>query len=106
MMPTATRPQPTVPLYELQAAFVLDEARYPAFIAGRNSGKTTAGAIKAANRCAFPELGVITAPSFPMLEHAAKRQFLAELNQRAAVDDRWRYVEHKATRTLTVPATG
>jgi len=95
-----------IPLYETQAAFVFDEARYPAFVAGRNSGKTLAGAIKAANRCIVPGLGVIAAPTYPMLEHAAKRQFLAELDRRAAVDPIWRYEQHKSLRTLSLPETG
>lgn len=97
---------PRIQLYDEQAAFVFDTARYPAFVAGRNSGKTVAGAVKAANRCAQPGLGVVAAPTFPMLIHAARRAFLAELNRRMASDPRWAYVEHKSERTITIPATG
>jgi phage terminase large subunit len=105
-MSGATIARPQVALYAEQAAFVFDGARYPAFVAGRNSGKTVAGAVKAANRCAKPGLGVIAAPSFPMLTHAAKRAFLAELRRRADADPRWAFVEHKSERLLTIPATG
>lgn len=96
----------TIQLYDRQAAFVFDTARYPAFIAGRNSGKTRAGAVKAANRCARPGLGVIAAPTFPMLVHAAKRTFLDELRRRAEIDRRWVFMEHKSERTLSIPAFG
>lgn len=96
----------TIQLYEEQAAFVFDPARYPAFVAGRNSGKTVAGAIKAANRCAGGGFGIIAAPTYPMLIHAAKRQFISELNRRAEVDRRWSFTEQKSERLLTIPALG
>jgi hypothetical protein len=96
----------TIHLYATQAAFVFDTARYPAFIAGRNSGKTLAGAVKAANWCTSPGLGVIAAPSYPMLEHAARRAFLQELDRRAAVDPTWHYQEQRSLRLVMLPATG
>lgn len=97
---------PNVTLYTEQYDFVFDDARYPAFVAGRNSGKTVGGATKAVNRCAKPGLGVVAAPTFPMLEHAAKREFLKQLNERAAIDKKWSYVEHRSTKTITLPHTG
>lgn len=69
-----------VDLYPMQDDFVHDEHRYPAFIGGRNSGKTYAGSWKAVTKAAQGGLGCIAAPSFPMLEHGAKAQFIARLN--------------------------
>lgn len=97
---------PEVVLYDFQHDFVFDTARYPAFVAGRYSGKTVAGATKAVNRCAKRGLGVVAAPTFPMLEHAAKREFFKQLDLRAAIDYRWSYDEHKSTKTIYLPYTG
>lgn len=70
-----------IDLYDTQWDFVTDQHRYPAFIGGRNSGKTYAGSIKALIRATEPSLGCIAAPSFPQLENGAKRQFLARLDE-------------------------
>jgi PBSX family phage terminase large subunit len=86
-----------VTLYPAQDAFVFDESRYPAFIGGRNAGKTFSGALKAYLRAREGGLGVIAAPSFPMLMHGAKRQFIERL-QALGIDYRenknegWLYV--------------
>src|SRR4029450_10256002 len=69
-------------------------------LAGRFAGKTYAGSIKAALHCLEPGLGLIAAPNFPMLEHAAKRQFLLRLEELGL-----EYEEHKTLGTLTIPAT-
>lgn len=68
-------------LYPIQDDFVADESRYVAFIGGRNSGKTYGGSIKAMLRASRGGLGCIAAPSFPMLEHGAKRQFIERLDE-------------------------
>lgn len=68
-------------VYQTQAQFITDERRYTAFIGGRNSGKTYSGSIKAIVCAARGGLGCIAAPSFPMLEHGAKQQFLARLDE-------------------------
>lgn len=75
--------EPTVRyrLYPIQDEFVADESRYVAFIGGRNSGKTYSGSVKAMIRATQGGLGCIAAPSFPMLEHGAKRQFIDRLNE-------------------------
>jgi phage terminase large subunit len=73
--------QMVVDLYPTQDDFVHDERRYPAFIGGRNSGKTYAGSWKAVTKARQGGLGCIAAPSFPMLEHGAKAQFLARLDE-------------------------
>lgn len=71
-----------VKLYDTQDDFVMDQKRYTAFIGGRNSGKTFAGSVKAV-KCAaqYGGLGCIAAPSFPMLEHGAKAQFIERLTE-------------------------
>jgi phage terminase large subunit-like protein len=71
----------TVELYPAQFDFVADTSRYVAFVAGRNSGKTFAGALKAALYCQPGTLGLIAAPDFPMLEFGAKRAFLDTLRR-------------------------
>lgn len=69
-------------VYRTQSQFILDTKRYTAFIGGRNSGKTFSGSLKAV-KCAaeMGGLGCIAAPSFPMLEHGAKAQFLQRLDE-------------------------
>ena len=90
-----------ITLYDVQDDFVADEHQYVSFVAGRNSGKTYAGATKAALKCTEPGLGVIAAPDFPMLEFGAKRQFKERLDALGL-----RFLEQKSLNTLTVPATG
>lgn len=68
-------------VYATQKDFITDARRYTAFIGGRNSGKTYAGSLKALVCAARGGLGCIAAPSFPMLEHGAKQQFLARLDE-------------------------
>lgn len=70
-----------VRLYPAQFDFVADEARWVAFVAGRNAGKTYAGSLKAALRAQRGGLGIIAAPDFPMLEFGAKRAFLDRLRE-------------------------
>lgn len=67
--------------YPVQDDFVQDDHRYVAFIGGRNSGKTYSGSAKAMRRASQGGLGCIAAPSFPMLEHGAKRQFIDRLDE-------------------------
>ena len=70
-----------VRLYPVQDDFVADNRRYTAFIGGRNSGKTYSGSVKALLLATNGGLGCIAAPSFPMLEHSAKAQFLKRLDE-------------------------
>ena len=96
-MIAAAPPQVFVDLYPTQDDFVHDERRYPAFIGGRNSGKTYAGSWKAVRKAREGGLGCIAAPSFPMLEHGAKAQFLARLDEIG--------VDHRRTRAgVEIPA--
>jgi phage terminase large subunit-like protein len=67
--------------YPVQGKFIADDARYVAFVAGRNSGKTFAGSVKAYRNAQRGGLGVIAAPDFPMLEFGAKRAFIERLRE-------------------------
>ena len=78
---TRTPKSVEVELYPQQFDFVADPSRYVAFVAGRNSGKTFAGALKAALNCRPRTLGLIAALDFPMLEFGAKRAFLDTLRR-------------------------
>lgn len=74
----------TPEMYSRQMAFVMSGARHLAFVAGIGSGKTYAGCVRAL-RAAYgmvgdvpvrtPNLGVITAPTYPMLRDATIRTF-------------------------------
>lgn len=77
MSATAVR----IKLYPTQDDFVHDQKRLTAFVGGRNSGKTYSGSVKALIRATQGGLGCIAAPSFPMLEHGAKAQFIDRLNE-------------------------
>lgn len=91
-----------VEAYPTQMAFIQDEARYVAFVAGRNSGKTYAGSIKAyRNVQQFGGLGIIAAPDFPMLEFGAKRAFLERLRS-----VREPYELHQQKGVVTIPRWG
>lgn len=58
-----------------QLVFIATKASFPAFVGGVGSGKTRAGAMKAlAHMAQHPgSLGIITAPTFPMLRDATLR---------------------------------
>lgn len=68
-----------------QQAFALSDARFTALVAGVGSGKSHAGCVRAllaaggqlgSRRIRTPNLGVITAPTYPMLRDATLRTFL------------------------------
>jgi PBSX family phage terminase large subunit len=74
-----------IDLYPQQQAFVGTDSPYTAFVAGIGSGKTYAGcyrALRAAQgvigtrRITTPNLGIITAPTYPMLRDVTARTFL------------------------------
>jgi phage terminase large subunit len=66
--------------YPQQIAFLGDQSRYPAFVGGRNSGKTFTGAYKALKRAAAGGLGLIAGPSFPAMKLGPKPRFLKLLD--------------------------
>ena len=89
-----------IELYAMQDEFVYDPSRYVAFVAGRNSGKTYAGSVKAIN-CVdqLGGLGIIAAPDFPMLEFGAKRAFIQRLR-----DQRIPFELHQQRGVITIPS--
>ncbi|HEY7117501.1 MAG TPA: terminase family protein [Tepidisphaeraceae bacterium] len=96
---TGTRVE--IALYDVQDDFVHDDHKYVVFLGGRFAGKSHAGAVKAALKCTQPGLGLVAAPNFPMLEHAAKRTFLDRLDALGLP-----YEQHKSLGSLTIPRTG
>lgn len=67
----------TIELYKAQYDFVSCPERFTAFIAGIGAGKTLAGAVKALYWLAQHKgLGLIVAPTYPMLRDATLRTFL------------------------------
>lgn len=64
-------------LSRTQSAFVLDDHRYAAFVGGIGSGKSYAGAAKAfVQEVGRPSLGLVVAPTYPMLRDATWRTAL------------------------------
>ncbi len=63
----------TIDLYGAQEDFVHDEHRLSAFIGGIGSGKSYGGAVKALGEFGRPGLGVVVAPTYPMLRDATWR---------------------------------
>lgn len=76
----------TIDLYEAQGRFIGTRAHEAAFVGGIGSGKSIAGAVRALlasqgyigkeRRLDVPNLGVITAPTYPMLRDATLRAFM------------------------------
>src|SRR6185436_3861757 len=64
-------------LSRTQSSFVLDQHRWTAFVGGIGSGKSYAGAAKAmVQHLARPGLGLVIAPTYPMLRDATWRTAL------------------------------
>jgi predicted phage terminase large subunit-like protein len=63
-------------LSSTQLAFCRDERRYAAFVGGVGSGKSHAGACKVVLQASGPGLGMVVAPSYPMLRDATWRTCL------------------------------
>jgi PBSX family phage terminase large subunit len=73
-------------LFEAQGRFVGTSAHYAAFVGGIGSGKSHSGAIRALmasqgyigskQRIPTPNLGIVTAPTYPMLRDSTLRTFL------------------------------
>jgi len=62
--------------YRPQFQFVAAPERFTAFVGGIGSGKTYAGCCKALSRCEEPGLGLVVAPTYPMLRDATLRTFM------------------------------
>jgi phage terminase large subunit-like protein len=94
----ATAPSKHVIKHSTQTApqrrFWLSRARYKLFVGGVGSGKTRAGVVEAL-RQPPRSVGMVLAPTYPMLRDATLRTFM-DLAQRAGVVRTW----HKAEMTL------
>lgn len=64
-----------IELYSIQHDFVMCPDRFTAMVAGIGSGKSYAGAVKALMHCDKPTVGLVVAPSYPMLRDATWRSY-------------------------------
>jgi len=64
-----------IELYDTQYEFVTCEERFTAFIAGIGSGKTFGGAVKGVSLAEPGTLGLVAAPTYPMLRDATLRAY-------------------------------
>jgi PBSX family phage terminase large subunit len=62
-------------LYPVQHDFVTCSDRFTAFVGGIGSGKSFAGAVKGLVHCDKPSLGLVVAPTYPMLRDATIRSY-------------------------------
>lgn len=84
--------------YPAQFRFLQDRIRYPAFVAGRGSGKTYAGARKALQWASKGGLGVIAGPNFPAVKQGPKPAFLGALKEAGLA-----YFENKNDAKVSIP---
>lgn len=102
MMAEAAIAQPAVlRLFPRQRRFVVDPARFPAYVGGIGSGKSFAGAAKVITRLGRDELGLVAAPTYPMLRDATQRTLLRMLDDLGVP-----YTFRKSENALTIPASG
>ena len=85
-------------LFPRQMRFVKDQRPYPAYIGGIGSGKSFAGAAKVVSRIQRKELGMIAAPTYPMLRDATRRALL-DMLETAGIG----YELHKTENVITIP---
>jgi phage terminase large subunit-like protein len=92
-------------LHPAQARFVTSDARYGFYVGGVGAGKTYAGAVRAL--CFALDrpgsLGLIGAPTYPMLRDATLRTVFALLDAYLGADAPTRYAWHKSEQRLTLP---
>ncbi len=92
---------PPILLFPRQMRFVKDKRPYPAYIGGIGSGKSFAGACKVLARIGNKELGMIAAPTYPMLRDATRRTMI-EIFELYGLG----YELHKTENVITIPRTG
>jgi phage terminase large subunit-like protein len=97
-------------LNPVQAAFVASTARFSFYVGGIGAGKTTAGALRALDYALDHPgaLGLIGAPTYPMLRDATQRTVFDLLEALSAHDEDEdahpaRYTYRKAENHLTLP---
>jgi hypothetical protein len=72
--------QPTIHLFPRQMRFVKSTAPFPAYIGGIGSGKSFAGGAKVIARLGRKEIGMIAAPTYPMLRDSTLEGFFQQLD--------------------------
>lgn len=77
--PARTTRSREIALFPRQLAFVNDRRRYVAFVGGLGSGKTFSGGVKALERLPRREVGLIAAPTYPMLRDSTQAEFFSLL---------------------------
>lgn len=92
---------PPVVLFPRQMRFVRDTRPYPAYVGGIGSGKSFAGAAKVVSRLQRAELGMIAAPTYPMLRDATRRALIDMLTTFGIEHEL-----HKTENTITILRTG
>jgi phage terminase large subunit len=97
----AVEAAPPVLLFPRQMRFVRDTRPYPAYVGGIGSGKSFAGAAKVVSRINRKELGMIAAPTYPMLRDATRRTLL-EMFDLFGIP----YDLHKSENIITIPNSG
>lgn len=100
-MSSAVVEAPTIALFPRQMRFVQDRARYPAAIGGIGSGKTFVGAAKVVSRLQRRELGIVCAPTYPMLRDATQRTLFGMIHDLGIA-----FEYNKGEKHLTIPGTG
>lgn len=88
-------------LFPRQKRFVLDPARFPGYVGGIGSGKSFAGSAKVITRLNQKQLGMVAAPTYPMLRDATART-LTEMMTALGI----RFVHLKADNMITIPGSG
>lgn len=88
-------------LFPRQMRFVTDRTRYPAAIGGIGSGKTFVGAAKVLPRLQREELGLVCAPTYPMLRDATQRTLFSMMRD-LGID----FTYNKGEKHLVVEQTG
>jgi phage terminase large subunit len=101
MVAVVAETTPPVLLFPRQMRFVRDERPYPAYVGGIGSGKSFAGAAKVVSRLGRKELGMIAAPTYPMLRDATRRTLLEMLDLFGVP-----YDLHKSENIITILSSG
>ncbi len=78
-MVVQSAPVTTLSLFPRQMRFVRSAAPYPAYIGGIGSGKSFAGGAKVISRLGRKEIGMIVAPTYPMLRDSTLEGFFGLL---------------------------
>jgi hypothetical protein len=94
----AQRRQAELLLFPRQLRFVQSTAPYPAYIGGIGSGKSFAGGAKVISRLGRKELGMIAAPTYPMLRDSTLRGFFEQLDGLGVP-----YTHHRTDNVITFP---